>query len=207
MNKLEFLNKQEKLSTLAFIYELPKLIALIISQFKANSILVILEIIHGLGDAINSLITLLLCKVLIKNKHNIKQEKLEIIIGMICDLVIIIGLSSFIIVSLHKLNGHETSHNLNGVIIITIISIFCDIYFLKKQKEIEKEYHHILAKTELSTAKEDLVFDIIELISLVIAETNFAYMTPILCILVAVYAIYESIDRIREQYILYKEII
>lgn len=206
MQKEEFYKQQEKLSTLAFIYELPKLIIFIITLIKSGSSLVLLEIIHGVGDAINSLITFTICKIF-RRKNTIeatKQQKAEIIIGQVCDLMIIIGLSAFIYLSLHKLNGNTIHHDLNLVIVVTIISIILDIYFLRKQKELEKQSGNILAKTELSTATEDIVFDVIELISLIIAETYFAYLTPVLCIVIAIYAIFESIERIREQYLVYK---
>lgn len=209
MEKMYFYQKQEKLSTYAFIYELPKLLFFSISLIKTNSTLILLEIIHCIGDAINSLITFSLCKILRKNKRNletIKQEKIEIIIGIVCDLMIIIGLSSFIYLSLHKLHGNTISHDLNLVIVITVISIFIDIFFLIKQKDLKIKSNNILAKVELSTAIEDIIFDVIELISLIIAETKLAYMTPILCIIIALYAIIESLERIREQYLLFKNI-
>ena len=206
MNKIDFYNKQNKLSTFAFIYELPKITILVISLLKTKSSLVLLEIIHCVNDAINSLITFSLCKVFIKNKNieKTKRQKLEINISIICDLMIITGLSSFIYLSLHKLNGYTNHHDLDIVIGLTLLSVFFDIYFLREQKKLVKESNNILAKTELSTAIEDIIFDVIELISLIIAESRFAYMTPILCIVIAIYAIFESIERIREQYLLYK---
>ena len=205
MKNIDFYNKQNKLSTFAFIYELPKIIILAISLLKTKSSLVLLEIIHCVNDAINSLITFSLCKVFIKNKNikKTRRQKLEIIISVVCDFMIITGLSAFIYLSLHKLNGYTAHHDLNLVIILTIVSIFCDIYFLRKQKELVKQSNNILAKTELSTAIEDIIFDIIELVSLIIAESRFAYITPALCIVIAIYAIFESIERIREQYLLY----
>lgn len=206
MDKLDFYNKQNKLSTFAFIYELPKIIILAISLLKTKSSLVLLEIIHCVNDAINSLITFSLCKIFIKNKNieKTRRQKLEIIISIVCDSMIIIGLSSFIYLSLHKLKGYSTHHDLDLVIGLTLLSVFFDIFFLRKQKELVKESNNILAKTELSTAIEDIIFDIIELVSLIIAESRFAYMTPILCIVIAIYAIFESIERIREQFLLYK---
>ncbi len=209
MEKMHFYQKQEKLSTYAFIYELPKLLFFSISLIKTNSTLVLLEIIHCIGDAINSLIAFTLCKVLRKNKRNIeshKQEKIEIIIGIICDFMIIIGLSAFIYLSFNKLHGNTIKHDLNIIISATLISIFIDIIFLIKQKKLKDEFNNILAKTELSTAIEDIIFDLIELVSLIIAETRFSYMTPILCMIIAIYAIFESLERIREQLLLYNDI-
>lgn len=209
MEKDEFYLKQEKLSTYAFIYELPRLLIYTITLFSTKSTLVLLEIIHGVGDAINSLITFTICKIFRKNEKTIeliRRQRIEIIIAIICNLMIIVSLSAFIYLSFNKLKGNTIHHDLNLVIVVTIISIFIDIFFLKKQKQLEKESDNILAKTELSTAVEDIIFDIIELISLIIAETNFVYLTPISCILIAIYAIFESISRIREQYFIYKEI-
>lgn len=205
MQKEEFLKKQQQLSTLAFIYELPKLLIYVIALIESQSSLILLEIIHCIGDAINSLITFTICKIFRKKEktiEQIKQQKIEIIIGQICDLLIIMGLSAFIYLSLHKLNGNTIHHDFNFIIVVTIISIFIDIYFLRNQKKLEKESGNILAKTELSTAIEDIIFDVIELISLIIAE-KFAYLTPIMCIIIAIIAIVESIERIREQYFVY----
>ena len=108
MKNIDFYNKQNKLSTFAFIYELPKIIILAISLLKTKSSLVLLEIIHCVNDAINSLITFSLCKVFIKNKNikKTRRQKLEIIISVVCDFMIITGLSAFIYLSLHKLNGY-----------------------------------------------------------------------------------------------------
>ena len=207
MEKLDFYSRQGKLSLQAFIYEIPKIVIFSLSLIKTKSTLVLLEIIHCVNDAINSLLTFAICKVFVKNKQieSTRRQKIEIIISIVCDFMIIIGLSAFIYLSLHKINGYTAHHDLNLVIVLTIVSIFCDIYFLRKQKELVKESNNILAKTELSTAIEDIIFDIIELVSLIIAESRFAYMTPVLCIVIAVYAIFESIERIREQYLLYKD--
>lgn len=215
MLKIDFYEKQRRLSLFMFVYEIVKLLILLNSSLKLKAIIVWLEVIHCLGDTFNSLIVFLLCKILGKNKHelnDVRIEKIETIVGIICDIAIVLGLSSMILISiLDIIHPHKSNNNLLLVIVVTLISICFDVVFLKKQKAILKENDHILAKTELSTCIEDVLFDSIEFISLLIlfifkGEHFLWYLAPILCILISLVAMHESIHRIIKQKELLKKI-
>ena len=206
--KQNYYKVQEKLSLSMFIYEIPKFIILFYSSMELKAIIVWLEAIHCLGDTFNSLIVFLLCKILGKNKHELndtKVEKIETIVGIICDFAIVLGLCSMVIISIVDIiHPHKSNSNLILVIIVTIISIIFDTIFLKRQKVVLTNNDHILAKTELSTCIEDILFDGIELISLLVIvifkrDRFIKYLAPILCILISIVAIHESIIRIINQ--------
>ncbi len=191
-----------------FIYEIPKFIILLYSSMELKAIIVWLEAIHCLGDTFNSLIVFLLCKILGKNKHELndtKVEKIETIVGIVCDLAIVMGLCSMVFISVSDIiHPHKTNSNLFLVVPITIVSIIFDTIFLKRQKAVLANDDHILAKTELSTCVEDILFDSIELVSLLIIvifkrDRFTRYLAPLLCILISIVAIHESIIRIANQ--------
>lgn len=191
-----------------FIYGMPKFIILLHSSLELKAIIVWLEAIHCLGDTFNSLIVFMLCKIFGKNKHELndtKVEKIETIVGIICDLAIVLGLCSMVFISIADIiHPHKTNSNLFLVVSITIISIIFDTIFLKRQKAVLANDDHILAKTELSTCVEDILFDGIELVSLLIIvifkrDRFIRYLAPILCILISIVAIHESIIRIVNQ--------
>ena len=187
---------------------MPKFIILLHSSLELKAIIVWLEAIHCLGDTFNSLIVFMLCKIFGKNKHELndtKVEKIETIVGIICDLAIVLGLCSMVFISIADIiHPHKTNSNLFLVVSITIISIIFDTIFLKRQKAVLANDDHILAKTELSTCVEDILFDGIELVSLLIIvifkrDRFIRYLAPILCILISIVAIHESIIRIVNQ--------
>lgn len=191
-----------------FIYEIPKFIILLYSSMELKAIIVWLEAIHCLGDTFNSLIVFMLCKIFGKNKHELndtKVEKIETIVGIVCDFAIVMGLSSMVFISVADIiHPHKTNSNLFLVVSITIISIIFDTIFLKRQKAVLINNDHILAKTELSTCIEDILFDSIELVSLLIIvifkrDRFTRYLAPLLCILISIVAIHESIIRIVNQ--------
>ena len=205
--KQNFYKVQGKLSLFMFIYGIPKFIILLHSSLELKAIIVWLEAIHCLGDTFNSLIVFMLCKIFGKNKHELndtKVEKIETIVGIICDLAIVLGLCSMVFISVADIIPHKTNSNLFLVVSITIISIIFDTIFLKRQKAVLANDDHILAKTELSTCVEDILFDGIELVSLLIIvifkrDRFIRYLAPILCILISIVAIHESIIRIVNQ--------
>ncbi len=191
-----------------FIYGIPKFIILLHSSLELKAIIVWLEAIHCLGDTFNSLIVFMLCKIFGKNKHELndtKVEKIETIVGIVCDFAIVMGLSSMVFISVADIiHPHKTNSNLFLVVSITIISIIFDTIFLKRQKAVLINNDHILAKTELSTCIEDILFDSIELVSLLIIvifkrDRFTRYLAPLLCILISIVAIHESIIRIVNQ--------
>ena len=119
-----------------FIYGIPKFIILLHSSLELKAIIVWLEAIHCLGDTFNSLIVFMLCKIFGKNKHELndtKVEKIETIVGIVCDCAIVMGLSSMVFISVADIiHPHKTNSNLFLVVFITIISIIFDTIFLKK---------------------------------------------------------------------------
>lgn len=206
--KQNFYKVQGKLSLFMFIYGIPKFIILLHSSLELKAIIVWLEAIHCLGDTFNSLIVFMLCKIFGKNKHELndtKVEKIETIVGIVCDFAIVMGLSSMVLISVADIiHPHKTNSNLFLVVSITIISIIFDTIFLKRQKAVLANDDHILAKTELSTCVEDILFDGIELVSLLIIvifkrDRFIRYLAPSLCILISIVAIHESIIRIANQ--------
>ena len=206
--KQNFYKVQGKLSLFMFIYGIPKFIILLHSSLELKAIIVWLEAIHCLGDTFNSLIVFMLCKIFGKNKHELndtKVEKIETIVGIVCDFAIVMGLSSMVFISVADIiHPHKTNSNLFLVVSITIISIIFDTIFLKRQKAVLINNDYILAKTELSTCIEDILFDSIELVSLLIIvifkrDRFTRYLAPLLCILISIVAIHESIIRIANQ--------
>ena len=206
--KQNFYKVQGKLSLFMFIYGIPKFIILLHSSLELKAIIVWLEAIHCLGDTFNSLIVSMLCKIFGKNKHELndtKVEKIETIVGIICDFAIVMGLCSMVFISVADIiHSHKTNSNLFLVVFITIISITFDTIFLKRQKAVLINNDHILAKTELSTCIEDILFDSIELVSLLIIvifkrDRFTRYLAPLLCILISIVAIHGSIIRIVNQ--------
>ena len=206
--KQNFYKVQGKLSLFMFIYGIPKFIILLHSSLELKAIIVWLEAIHCLGDTFNSLIVFMLCKIFGKNKHELndtKVEKIETIVGIVCDFAIVVGLCSMVFISVADIiHPHKSNSNLFLVVSITIISITFDTIFLKRQKVVLTNNDHILAKTELSTCIEDILFDSIELVSLLIIvifkrDRFTRYLAPLLCILISIVAIHGSIIRIVNQ--------
>ena len=140
--KQNFYKVQGKLSLFMFIYGIPKFIILLHSSLELKAIIVWLEAIHCLGDTFNSLIVFMLCKIFGKNKHELndtKVEKIETIVGIICDLAIVfdsVELVSLLIIVIFKRDRFIRYLAPILCILISIVAIHESIIRINKQKEL-----------------------------------------------------------------------
>lgn len=187
---------QQKVSFLTFISELPNFILVTISAFLSGSLIVWMDFVDSLGNILNSGFVALLSRKLRKDlryEYNYGVGKVEAISSLACDGILICGLIMMLISSVNDLlSPKEPSGILIYVVILKIINVTIDTFFLRAQYRIRKTSRTTISESEFHSALESFAFDTVALVSLLICWLfrdirAVWYFSPVICIALSVW--------------------
>ncbi len=196
MNQEKGYQKQQKLSIVSFIYEIPNVIMVMLSAIVSNSILTWLDFVDSLGKVVSDGLIVVQSR---KMSHDLKYEynygvgKLEAMTTFFCQSIEIGGLLCVIIISLMEIiHPEKPSDLLIYVVGLKVINILVDGIFVYQQNKIHKENPSTVSESELFADIGEILFDVVTFVSILIAwllrnHPLTWYISPILSILISIY--------------------
>lgn len=184
--------KQQKISFLGFITELPNFIGVTASAIFSGSLIVWMDFIDSLCNVIDAGFVTLLSR---KLKRNLKYEynygigKIEAISSLCCEGILIFGLLVMLISSVHELtNPKEPSGLLIYVVLLKVINVIFDAVFLKEQYKITTAVKSELTNAKFYSELKNIAFDSAALVSILICwifrgYRAVWYFSPVVCII------------------------
>lgn len=187
-NKYE---KQQRVSFLNFLAELPNFVAVTASAVLSGSLIVWMDFIDSLCNVADSGFVTLLSR---KLKQNLKYEynygigKIEAISSLCCEGILVLGLFIIFASSVYELiNPKSPSGLLVYVVLLKVVNIAFDIFFLKEQYKIKKNGASEITNAKFYSAVKCFAFDTITLVSVFVCwlfrkYRASWYFSPIICI-------------------------
>lgn len=194
MKEMSSYNKQQKLTIMQFFLELPNFIAILISAIFSNSLIVWLDFIDSLGGIFGEGVVMAQSRKLskdLKYKYNYGVGKVEALTTILCEGIAIGGLLCIIVISiLEIINPSKPSDLIIYVVMLKIINVLLDLFFVYKQYKIKKETDSKIIEREYLSNIGALAFDISTLVSLlfiwIFRNYLFSwYIAPILSLAIA----------------------
>lgn len=134
--------KQQRVSFLNFLAELPNFVAVFVSAVLSGSLIVWMDFIDSLCNVADSGFVTLLSRKLkrdLKYEYNYGIGKIEAISSLCCEGILILGLFIIFASSAHELiNPKPPSGLLVYVVLLKLINVAFDAFFLKEQYKIKK---------------------------------------------------------------------
>ena len=195
MKETSSYNKQQKLTIMQFFLELPNFIAVLLSAIFSGSLIVWLDLIDSLGGIFGEGVVMTQSRKLSKDlkfKYNYGVDKVEALTTILCEGVAIGGLICIMIISIIEIiNPAKPSDLIIYVVILKIINVLLDLFFVYKQYKIKKESSSKIIKREFVSNIGALAFDVATLLSLLFIWLfrNFLfswYIAPILSLVIAI---------------------
>lgn len=195
MKETSSYNKQQKLTIMQFFLELPNFIAVLLSAIFSGSLIVWLDLIDSLGGIFGEGVVMTQSRKLSKDlkfKYNYGVGKVEALTTILCEGVAIGGLVCIMIIStIEIINPAKPSDLIIYVVILKIINVLLDLFFVYKQYKIKKESSSKIIKREFVSNIGALAFDVATLLSLLFIWLfrNFLfswYIAPILSLVIAI---------------------
>lgn len=199
--------EQQRLSVINLLGEIPNFIALTASLVATRSLVVFMDLID---TGTNLLRTLFMIGISHKLRKDLRYEynygvgKVESMVSLFCDMVMIISLMCMLVLSVHDIIiPQHPSGLLIFVVGLKAIGVVGDTYMFIKQKKLCALSGSPVFKSELSVKIKNLAFDSVTLIAilLVYCFRDFPpawYFSPIVCIAIGVWLMVETIKRIRQ---------
>lgn len=196
--------KQQRLSFLQFLSEIPDFILLLISAIFSRSLLVVVDLFDSFGELLRSFITSLLSKKLSKDlrfEYNYGTGKIEAISALLCEGIIFLGVLLVLGLSVYELIfPAKPSDFLIFVVGLKVIHVSLDVFFLIKQRNIRKAYNGAIVRANYVAAIASLLFDCAALVSLLTVwlfrdNPISGYITPIISIVISLYLLVGCIIR------------
>ncbi len=195
MKETSSYNKQQKLTIMQFFLELPNFIAVLLSAIFSGSLIVWLDFIDSLGGIFGEGVVMTQSRKLSKDlkfKYNYGVGKVEALTTILCEGVAIGGLVCIMIISIIEIiNPAKPSDLIIYVVILKIINVLLDLFFVYKQYKIKKESSSKIINREFVSNIGALAFDVATLLSLLFIWLfrNFLfswYIAPILSLVIAI---------------------
>ena len=196
--------KQQNLSFIQLLSELPAFIVTLISAIFANTMLLFVDLMDSLGNLIRTAMVTLLSKKLSKDlryEYNYGVEKIEAIVSMFCNGIVFFGLLVTLGLSIYAiLFPDPPSDSIIAAAGIKVINVCFDISFFVNQRNILKTHRSVISEANYAAALAALLFDSVTLVSLLVIwllrnNPIGLYISPIISILIAIYLIVKCIKR------------
>lgn len=206
MSKKNGYKKQQNLSFVQFLAEMPSFIAILVSAILSRTLLVFVDLIDSFGHVLRTGMITLLSRKLSKNlkyEYNYGIGKIEAISSLLFDGIILLGLLITIGVSIHSIVfPSKPSDLVIAVVGLKVINVAFDIAFYVKQHKILKLHDSAISKSNHAADLAALLFDSVTLVSLLfiwLFRNNpiGGYISPVISIFIAVYLIVGCIKRIK----------
>ncbi len=206
MNQKKGYQKQQKLSIVSFIYEIPNVIMVMLSAIISNSILTWLDFVDSLGKVVSDGLIVIQSRKMsrdLKYEYNYGVGKLEAITTFFCQSIEIGGLLCVIIISIMEIiHPEKPSDLLIYVVGLKVINILVDGIFVYQQNRINKENPSTVTESELFADIGEILFDVVTSVSvltvwLLRCHPVTWYISPTLSILISIYLLYICSKHIR----------
>lgn len=210
MEQTERANKyknQQRVSFLNFIAELPNFAAVFFSAIVSGSLLVWMDFIDSLCNVIDAGFVTLLSRKLkrdLKYEYNYGIGKIEAISSLCCEGILICGLLMMLISSVNELiNPRQPSGLLIYVVLLKVINVSFDTFFLKEQYKIKKDGGSELTNAKFYSSLKCFSFDVVALVSILICwifrgYRAVWYFSPVMCIILSVLFFATAVLRVRK---------
>lgn len=198
--------KQQKLSTIQFLSELPNFIAVLAAAIVSESLIAFVDLLDSFGNILRTGTVALLSGKLTKDlryEYNYGIGKIEAISVLLCDGIVFLGLLSIIGVSVSEIISPEKPSNLLiAVVGLKAINVSFDTFFFVNQRKIIKTHKSAVARTNYAAAIASLLFDSMTLVSLLIVwllrnNPIAGYFSPVISIIIALYLMSGCMKRIK----------
>jgi divalent metal cation (Fe/Co/Zn/Cd) transporter len=196
--------KQQNLSFIQLLSELPAFIVTLISAIFANTMLLFVDLMDSLGNLIRIAMVTLLSKKLSKDlryEYNYGVEKIEAIVSMFCNGIVFFGLLVTLGLSIYAIVFPDTpSDSIIAAAGIKVINVGFDTSFFVTQRNILKTHRSAISEANYAAALASLLFDSVTLLSLLaiwILRNNpiGSYISPVISIVVAIYLLIGCVKR------------
>ena len=198
--------KQENLSFLQLLSEVPSFIVDLVSVILSGTLLVFVDFLDSLSYIIRNAMVVVLSKKLSKDlrfEYNYGIGKIEAVSSLFCDGIVLFGLFLTFGLSVYSIFFPSKPSNLLIVVAgFKLYDVIMDVLFLIKQRKILKIHHNSISETNYAAALGALLFDGVTLISLLfmwLLRNNpvGGYISPVVSIFIAMYLTIGCIKRIR----------
>lgn len=207
MEKQSVYKKQMKLSGIQFLLELPSFLAITVSAVLSGSLIVWLDFMESLGSAVSEGMVVLLSKKMsrdLRYEYNYGIGKIEAMTALFYDGIELLGLMLIIACSFFELfNVRQPSKVLIYVVILKVVNIVVDLFFIWQQYKLKKENNNLVVDSKYMSVFGALLFDIAALVSLLIVwifrNNPFSwFLSPLLGLVISVYLLIRCVWRVRE---------
>ena len=196
--------KSEKNILIAFLLNLTFSVFEFIGGIFTNSVAIISDSIHDLGDAVSIGISYFLEKKSKKqpdSTHTYGYLRYSVIGSVVTTLILLIG-SVLVVVNAVKRILNPADINYNGMIIFAVIGVvvnFCAAYFTRNGDSLNQK------SVNLHMLEDVLGWSVVLIGAVVMKFTDFALIDPILSIGVAVYIFIHAFTHLKEALNLFLE--
>jgi len=206
MKEVSSYSKQKKLTVTQFITEVPNLIMVFLSALLTGSLITWLDFIDSFGGVLGEGIVMAQSKKLsrdLKYEYNYGIGKLEALTTILCEGISIGGLICIIVVSIFQIvSPVEPSALIIYVVILKVINVLFDLWFVIWQKKIKKESKSRIIENEYISNLSSLAFDVASLISLLVVwifrKSQISwYVAPALSLIIAIIFILFCVKHIK----------
>lgn len=198
---------QQRVSFFSFLSELPNFFAVLVSAIFSGSLIVWMDFVDSLGNVINAGFVTLLSRKLrrdLKYEYNYGIGKIEAISSLCCNGILIFGLIFMLISSVNELiSPKQPSGLLIYVVVLKVINVTIDSYFLAAQYKINKSSRSSISVSQFRACLKSFSFDTIALVSLLVCwlfrDFNIVwYFSPVICIALSIFFLAETVVHARE---------
>lgn len=198
---------QQRVSFFSFLSELPNFFAVLVSAIFSGSLIVWMDFVDSLGNVINAGFVTLLSRKLrrdLKYEYNYGIGKIEAISSLCCNGILIFGLIFMLISSVNELiSPKQPSGLLIYVVVLKVINVTIDSYFLAAQYKINKSSRSSISVSQFRTCLKSFSFDTIAIVSLLVCwlfrDFNIVwYFSPVICIALSIFFLAETVVHARE---------
>ncbi len=199
--------KQQNLSFVQFLAEMPSFVAVLVSAILSRTILVFVDLLDSFGNILRTAMVTILSKKLSKDlrfEYNYGVGKIEAIASLLCDGIVFFGLLLTLGLSVYSILFPEQPSDLViAVVGLKVINVSFDITFFVKQRKIIKTHRSAISETNYAAALAALLFDSVTLVSLLVMwllrnNPIGGYISPVISIFVAIYLIFGCVKRTRQ---------
>lgn len=207
MEQQSVYKRQQKISFLLVLMELPNFVAVTISAIVSRSLLVWLDFIDSAENVISECLVTILSRHIsrdLRYAYNYGMGKIEAMTALFCESITLCGLLPVIGFSISQLfSPNKPSDFLVYVVFLKVINVLVDAVFLREQIKIKKESKTHITQSEYIADVYALLFDAGALVSLLCVwlMRNLAfswYISPILSLGIAIYMFVLCLRHIRQ---------
>lgn len=207
MDQQSVYKKQEKLTSLALLMELPNLAAVTVSAIISQSLLVCLDFVDSLGNVLSCSLVTVISHRMTKNlryTYNYGIGKVEAMTALFSEGVELCGLLIVGIASVHQLAvPKKPSDFLIWVVVLKVINVLVDAALLKGQSNITKDSTTYVTHEEYLAKLSAFLFDAGELLSVLCVWLMRKYriswyISPVLSLGITAYMFWICLKHLRK---------